>query len=299
MKPKSIIRFSAVLAVCSALAAGAFSGIAAADEYYYNNDYYYEQDNYTDNDNADQDDQNVEYIPEQVDSDTVYVPPEPASGDTGDNNDTGDYFDEYQNDGDEYYYAEQNYTEDEEQTEETSVESEEESSFDPDQVSVDTKELTSKDWENIQNDLASKAEASEKQKSLVSQKAAASQKSKGGTNEFSSLKEKSESNDTWIYLAFGIPLVLAGAAIIVVVIAVNVRASKKEKALAAAQNESEEQPKKLEDEIHEDEKVMNKPKRSAFGGKHAAPVKTQTRDFIQKDLVDTLDDPMDIDDDDE
>ena len=44
---------------------------------------------------------------------------------------------------------------------------------------------------------------------------------------------------------------------------------------------------------------MNKPKRSAFGGKHAAPVKTQTRDFIQKDLVDTLDDPMDIDDDDE
>lgn len=294
MKPKSILRLSAVLAVCSALAAGAFSGIAAADEY--NNYDYYDQDNYTDN--YSEEDQPVEYIPEQVDSDTVYVPPEPGSNDTA-YDDTGDYFNEYQNDGDEYYYDEQTYTGDEEQTEEASEEEEDESSFDPDQVSIDTKELTSKDWENIQNNLTSKAESSVSQKSQTSQKVAATESSKGGTDEFSSLKEKSEYNDTWIYLAFGIPLVLAGAAIIVIVIAVNVRASKKEKEQEAAtvQTDAQEKPMGLEEELREDEKAPGKPKRTAFGAKHAAPVKTQTRDFVQKDLVDTLDEPTNIDDD--
>ena len=92
----------------------------------------------------------------------------------------------------------------------------------------------------------------------------------------------------------GIPLLLAGIAMITVVIIVNVRAKKKEEAEKAKNELPETDP--LADGGKGAKKVINKPKRSAFGAKHVAPVKTQSRDVVQKDLVDTLDAPENDDD---
>ena len=41
--------------------------------------------------------------------------------------------------------------------------------------------------------------------------------------------------------------------------------------------------------------MISKPKRTAFGAKHVAAGKAQNKEGLQKDLVDTLDDPKDFD----
>ncbi len=291
MNSKHMSKLLAALLACAAVAAGAFSATAFAEDYYDNGEQY---------DNGDQQEASVEYIPQEVAPDTVYIPPETSTSD----NDDDDYFGQY-HEGTEYDYNAYDNTDDltgetaqetGETTEPDGEASEESSEIDPEEISVDTKELTSKDWEEIQNSLTSqqqsgseKSEASGKQTGTVS-------KTSGGES-FGTLKDKStkdDVNDTWIYLVIGIPLLLAGIAMITVVIIVNVRAKKKEEAEKAKNELPETDP--LADGGKGAKKVINKPKRSAFGAKHVAPVKTQSRDVVQKDLVDTLDAPENDDD---
>ncbi len=273
MRPKYILKLSAAAAVCTALAAGVFSSAAFAEDYY---DPYDQQ--YTESQ-----DQTVEYIPQEVAPDTVYIPPEQTSSDGN------EYFDYYHNDNDEYYYddvAQEEASQNEESAEESS------DLFDPDEVSVDTQELTSKDWEKIKDDLNSQQEQSGESSSAAVKPGTQTSSGRSGSD-FGTLKDKStkdDVNDAWIYLAIGLPLVLAGAGIITIVIIVNTKARKKESAQQTIDEHTASDPLALDSE-----KVISKPKRTAFGAKHVAAGKAQNKEGLQKDLVDTLDDPKDFD----
>ena len=78
--------------------------------------------------------------------------------------------------------------------------------------------------------------------------------------------------------------------IITIVIIVNTKARKKESAQQTIDEHTASDPLALDSE-----KVISKPKRTAFGAKHVAAGKAQNKEGLQKDLVDTLDDPKDFD----
>lgn len=236
-------------------------------------------------------DNETEYIPEE--NNTVYVPPE-SNG--------YEYFDEYHAGAEDYYYNDYyndyyyddygNYSEETSYTDETASEQESELM---EQGSVDTNELTSKDWENIQNSLNSKSEPGEATPENSQAFFANIDNNNEQSGEFGTLKDKSDSsdtNDTWIYLIVGIPLILAGAGIIAAVVIINVKANKK---LKADQTISEHTADPLSKSIRDisEIKPTAKPKRPIFGPKHAAGGRHRASgNALPRDLVDTLDEPL-------
>lgn len=293
----------------------------AAQDYTDDNETTGDYDNTADDNNVTDDntvDENPpsEYIPQEVGPDTVYVPPEPSTSE--DNNDY-EYFDNYHADAEEYYY-DNNYYYDNDYyydnndyynydnygySEETSYADETQQSTPESQIydqgSVDTDELTAEDWEKIQNSLNSKPD--EKQTSSKSEESSKSffntiDADDEQSGAFGSLKEQSgkdEQNDVWIYLVVGIPLLLAGLGIIIAVIVVNVKANKKEKSELEAANRPEKDP--LSVSIRDINETVGeiKVKKKLFGAKHAAGLRTQgSEKNVSRDLVDTLDEPLDF-----
>ena len=94
-------------------------------------------------------------------------------------------------------------------------------------ASVDTSELTSKDWKELQDSLNSSL-------GLTSEDPGKKSSSGDGShdNAIRQIKENSEDsqgavNDTWIYLVVGIALILAGAVVVFVLILTTVRTKNK------------------------------------------------------------------------
>ena len=239
------------------------------------------------------------------DSGVEYIPPENDSYD-------GYNFDDYHEGADDYYDGDtydNNYGFDDgtsyEQSEEISEEtSQEESSQDGytdeseilDQISVDTNELTSKDWENIQKTLNSKP-SSNKQAGTQSNNGESSiLLSDNGKDEFGTLKDKSESNDVGQYLAYGILLLLAGITIMTTVIVINVKANRKTPFRRKKQSAADPLSMSLRD-VQENKRnsSQNKGRRSSKGGRHSSRRRQSYPGAMQNDLVDILDDPKNLD----
>ncbi len=81
------------------------------------------------------------------------------------------------------------------------------------EVSVDTSELTATDWETLQKNLNNSTPAT------------------ADAKDFSAIKNSKDDgsgvNDSWLYLAIGIPLIVLGAGLIAAVIIINIRAGRK------------------------------------------------------------------------
>lgn len=231
------------------------------------------------------------------DSSVEYIPPE---------SDGNDYFDIYHEDADDYYddnfYSnEQSYEEySEEETEETESEEEQDGYTDEDsqlmeQYSVDTNELTSKDWENIQKTLNSKG-SDDKNAAATANGESSIFINDSGNDDFGTMKEKSESNDVGQYLVYGILLLLAGITIVVAVIVINVKANKKARtAKKIKENPVDPLSVSLRDVQRGKNKTSGRRRKSAIGGRHAAGRRTYYSESMQSDLVDLLDDPKNLD----
>ena len=192
---KLILYISVTVGVLSSLASAGITANAEYDEYVnYYEPYYYEYD-YNDNDVV-----TDSYIIDdsQYIDDSYYDPYADPYG----------YDDPYESETTEY-----------EESSEISEVSEAESSL---EMSVDSSELTSKDWQELQESLNSTFHMNPS-KSLVS----------GSDNAvFQDIKEDSSTddnntNDTWIFLAWGIGLIAIGVFIILMVIVTTLRTKRK------------------------------------------------------------------------
>ncbi len=281
MSIRKILRCSAAVIVFAAVSAGALKLTVAAQGF---------GDTY-------------ETFTEEENGTVQYIPP--------DDDDEFEFFDDYHNDAEEYYYGESSLESSvfvasqpsgqssQESSEESTESSEEESSGFAnesellDQDSVDTNELTSKDWESIQKSLKDQA-VEEHQNPAAPDR----QTSTSGGEDFSELKEtNTQENDTWKYLAAGIALLAVGLVIVIAVIVVNYKAHKRIMAKRQAAKAAED-PLSVslrEQQSGSGQDAADKPKRPVFGAKHKAG-KDQTADEpLEDDLVDALDEPSEDD----
>lgn len=282
MSMNKIIKCSAAVCLTALMTAAGLTTTVKAENYYdEDQDYTFYEDG------------GVEYIPPETDAYDGYD------------------FDNYHEGADDYYdwdtyndntgYDDNNsYEQSEETTEETSQEESEEESADEEsalleQISVDTNELTSKDWENIQKTLNSKP-SSDKQAGTQSNGEISISVNSNAKDEFGTLKDKSESNDVGQYLAYGILLLLAGITILTVVIVINVRANRKTPLIRRKPSTADPLSVSLRD-VQENKKNSPKKKGRRFssGGRHSSRKRQYYSASMQNDLVDILDDPVNLD----
>ena len=177
-------------------------------------------------------------------------------------------------------YEEPSYTENsyyDDSTDEPSTDTPSE----PSDTSVDTTELTSDDWENLENQLASDVSTN------------ANKNNKNSTGEFDSIKDsESKENDAWIFLVIGLPLLLLGLAGVAFIVFYNIKVKKSE-------IKSPERAPIRTKHADEADEASQLPSKEAFEAVKAArknknPEKSMSR--AQSDLENTLDKPLKIDD---
>ena len=242
----------------------------ADPSYEYNNfDNYHENEYYYDDDNNDYND---------YDYDNEYY----------DDNTYTDYYDNNYYD-DEYDYDDQETNETADETAELAPEG-----------SVDTTELTSSDWESLQSSQAASDENTQANTNDKSSKSSDPQSivpsSNSGHSDFDNIKNNEnnqDSNDTWIFLFGGVLLILAGIGIVIAVVVVNVKAKHR----ADAEKKIAEHTASPINFKTYTPKSKSAPKRDFLGARHVAKKESKNKvsnNSLPKDLVDTLDKPLDI-----
>lgn len=205
-----------------------------------------------------------------------------------------DTYTEYNDYDDDYYY------DDTQETDETAAEP---SDLAP-EGSVDTTELTSSDWENMQNSQAasqqSKQSSADESSKSESSKSSTVQpivpSSTSGPTDFDNIKDNEnnqDSNDTWIFLFGGVLLILAGIGITIAVVVVNVKAKHRSD---AEEKIAEHTASPIDFETYTP-RPKPAPKKDFLGARHAAKSKLKNKfpkGVQPKDLVDTLDQPLDF-----
>ena len=211
---------------------------------------------------------------------------------------------------DEYDY--ENTSSEEETTEESSSGSEgsgeEESSRAskvPKEHSVDTSEMTSKDWKDVQENMTSSdGGSSSGGESKSSKVLPLSQGQNSGGSEFDDLKDAAEGgNDAWIFLAVGIPLIVLGAGLIALVIYINIKKPGDKKNDPGNRNDKGKKRNNKKGNRSSGRSGAEQPPRRAAEGSAGkeqgryAQVSPDGKDKkLPRDLVDTLDKPLDFTD---
>lgn len=154
--------------------------------------------------------------------------------------------------------------------------------------SMENSLLTSEDWENMQKSMNSTA-------GTTSNAASRSQ-------DFAEIKDHKDDgtskNNTWIYLALGLPLILVGAGLIAGVIIFNIKASRSTAAAentAAPADTSPVQPSQPIEEFLENDDTGDDEVVFSTDAFFAAKTARQSGDAADSDKFDTVEDPANTD----